>query len=119
MDVGIGLAIVFALGWAVKKLPKIWGDWLEKQIAKVFEAGDDIDDELVLALCHWAEKKIAKEFPEGGPLGKQKYQLVAGKLISLLPVQWRILVSPKSEKLAKVIEANVLKMKEILAKQKP
>ena len=119
VDIATAIAIAAGMMWAIRKLPGIWGSWLEKQIVKIFDAGDDIDDELVLAICHWAEKKIAKEFPEGKELGQQKYKMVADKLISLLPLHWRILVNAKSETLAKVIEANVVKMKEILAKQKP
>lgn len=112
--VGIGLAV--AMGWAVKKLPDIMSKWLADKIDKALDAGDDIDDELVLQLCYWAERKLEREFPNGAA-GELKYKMVADKFISLLPLTVRPFVSGKNKKIAEVIEANVERLKEDLAKR--
>ena len=110
INIGVGLGLTFILAYGAKKLPDILSSWLSDKIDKVLDAGDDIDDELVLQLCYWAERKIEREFPNMAA-GSLKYQMVAEKLIALLPISVRPFVSGKNEKIAAVIEANVERLK--------
>ena len=110
LNIGVGLGLTAVLMYGVKKLPDILSSWLSDKIDKVLDAGDDIDDELVLQLCYWAERKIEREFPNGQG-GKLKYALVADKFIALLPLTIRPFLSGKNEKIAAVIEANVERLK--------
>ncbi len=114
LGIGASLTAGAAFAWANKKLPDMMAGWVDAQIVKALSSGDDIDDELVLALCRWAEKKIALEFPCGG-MGKMKYQLVAQKLISFLPLSVRVFASKNSDKIASLIEANVERLQKELA----
>lgn len=110
-----GLVVGAALTWAKKRLPEMIAGYAAKRIDDALAAGDDADDELVLALCRWAEKKVTKEFPDGLP-GDMKYKLVADKLVALMPISIRPFISSRSEKIAEVIEANVSRLKTELSK---
>ena len=116
LQLGAGLAASVALAWAVKKLPDIIAAWVSAQIDKALSAGDDIDDELVIALCRWAEKKAEKEFPNGDA-GEKKYQMVAAKLVAMLPLSVRPFVSANTARIAEVIEVNVERLQKELAEK--
>lgn len=109
-----GIAVGAGLAWAKKKLPDLLGGYVSRRIDDALAVGDDIDDELVLALCRWAEKKAEREFPAGAA-GAQKYQMVADKLIAMLPLSVRPFASVRSAKIAEVIEVNVARLKVELA----
>ncbi len=114
LGLAAGAAVTAGLAWLKAKLPDMLAGYVDARIDDALAAGDDIDDELVLALCHWAERKAEREFP-AGTAGAQKYALVADRLISFLPITLRPFVSPKSAALAAVIEANVERLQAELA----
>ena len=110
INIGVGLGLTFILAYGVKKLPDIMSKWLAEQIDKALDSGDGIDDDLILHICEWAEAKIERTFPNGKG-GELKYQMVADKFVSMLPLTVRPFVSGKNEKIAAVIEANVERLK--------
>jgi hypothetical protein len=107
-----GIAIGAGLSWLANKLPDILADWLDAEINKALAAGDAADDALILALCRWAEAKLPN-----GSSGEAKYQLVAQKLIALLPLPIRAFATPNTARIAQVIEANVAALQAELAKE--
>lgn len=122
-------AVIFAIGmfsgviikqvhsFICGKLLDMGAAKLDSYIDKAFEAGDDIDDELMLAFCIWAEKKWSVAFPDGGK-GEEKYAAVASRVIALiapkLPIYLQPLLKVDNAKLKEIIEKYVARMKEIL-----
>lgn len=114
--IGGGLVLLGVMWYAKKRLPNLMSKWLTDKIDKALDAGDDIDDELVLQICYWAERKMERAFPNG-KAGELKYKMVADKLIALMPLSVRPFISGKNQKISEVIEANVERLKADLAKR--
>ena len=72
-------------------------------------------------MCIWAEKKVQQQFPGEQGLGADKYSMVAYQLIQKIKpgMPWFIkpFIKPDQKKIKEVIEKNVSKMEEILAKK--
>ena len=118
---GAGIVIGILFRFCQKKLPKIIGKWLDDRIDIFFALGGPAEDKLIYAIVEYAEYYFKKEFPSGGA-GREKYKFVADKIISMLmPVLNFPVISilkksvlSKSDKIAKIIEANVEKVKKTL-----
>ncbi len=127
-DCSLAIGALFVVGvafaWLKNKLPNMLGKWLDTKIDYLFEKGGPEEDKLIYALVVYAEEKMKREFP-GDKKGKEKFKLVADKVIKLiapvldfLPGFIKTAVLKKSGKLAEVIERSVKVMKHVLEEHK-
>lgn len=91
-----GSAVIF--GFLKKTLRKMASSFTKKKIASILDKDDEDDRELALALMKWAEAKI----PDKGK-GKEKYELAAKKMGSLLPF-----LKKHEKKIAQLLESIVV-----------
>ena len=90
INIGITSGLFLLLGIAIKKLPGLIESKVQKAIEDMFQAGDAADDAFIVAAIKWAEYKY------GPGTGETKAKACVGKIIDLLPVQYRVFVSEKS-----------------------
>lgn len=93
--IGIPLILVSITGALAKIMPNILEQKVITAFHYMFEHGDAADDEWFLATIKWAETKY------GPGTGSQKADAVVNKLISFLPIQYRLFVSENARKGAK------------------
>ena len=79
-----GVAITLGVTYGLSRLPGLLLAWLKDKIHKAFDAGDDIDDKLLAAVCAWAEEKILRRFPCAS--GDEPYAAAARQVIAHLPL---------------------------------
>lgn len=96
LQIAVPLGIVAVLGAALKALPKLLEAKVLAALEYLFEKGDAADDKWLIATIVWAEEKY------GAGTGKVKAEAVVAKVISLLPVQYRLFMSDKAK--AKAVE---------------
>ena len=111
MTVFAPMALLLALGLAVKKIPAMLEEKAKAALDKLFAEGDAADDQWLCATIQWAESKY------GAASGATKADAVVNKLIGLLPLQYRVFatigVRAKAKELFQAsfdrLEAAVLK----------
>jgi hypothetical protein len=86
-----GAGIVLTLGILIKKLPSMLDGLMVTNIEKLFAMGDANDDWLLVQIMIWAEKKY------GDKVGEAKAKEVVDKIISWLPLKYKIFVGDKSK----------------------
>lgn len=85
----IGAVLLGILAAAIKKVPAMLEENAKMALGKLFMAGDAADDAWLIATIKWAEAKY------GAGTGEQKAKAVVDKIISLLPLKYRIFVTQK------------------------
>lgn len=95
---GIGGAAAAAL--LARLIPKLIGKYAEQYLERALDMRNAEDRELVMALVKFAEKKI----PDAGT-GKEKYRMVAAKIVRMLPV-----MKNHEERIGQMIEDAVSKL---------
>lgn len=99
-----------AVGYGLTRLPAFIVGWFKVNIQRAFDAGDDADDKLLVAICAWADEKISRLFPS--EQSDAPYEAAARWCVDRLPVPARALV--KIDKLAKAIKEIVIGLRKIL-----
>ena len=87
--IGIGLALTVVLGIAIKKLPSLLEAKMEAALDRLFKEGDAADDAFIVAAINWAEVKY------GPGSGGQKADAVVAKITALLPLPYKLYLTPK------------------------
>jgi len=106
---GAGISVVLA--YLAKKLPDIVGKWLDKQIDKLYELGDDDDDEVFNAVGRWAKIKLSRSV---GATRIMKAEDFASKIVAVLPAPARVFLAPKTKKLAEIIVKLLDKTEQVI-----
>lgn len=99
---GLAVAVPALLLAARQFLPPLLGRAAGAGVGYLLDHGDEADDELVHALVVWAEKKLG-----GRGQGKEKFALVANRLIAIFPA-----LDGKKERLVEIIERAVDRMED-------
>ena len=90
------LVFMAIMGMLIKALPDILEKRISEALEKLFLMGDPNDDAWLVANIKWAEAKY------GAGTGAVKAGAVVSKILSLLPIQYRLFVSDKMR--AKAVE---------------
>jgi hypothetical protein len=98
-----GTGVTIALWAAAKYLPDLIFNWFEARVDAVFEAGDDTDDELLIAHLTWADKKFKPRFG-GDRRGPEKLEAFANKIASFMPLPVKIALQARSGKLKELCQ---------------
>lgn len=98
-----GAGVTIGLWAAVKYLPELIFGWFEARVEALFNAGDDIDDELLIAHLTWADKKFKPRF-EGDKRGPEKLEAFANKIASFMPLPIKIALQARSGKLKELCQ---------------
>ena len=85
------LAVVAALGYALKKIPDILANKAIEYMEKAFAVGDPNDDILFVAILVWIEKKM------GNATGPEKLAALVEKAVNLIPLPYRLFVNDKAK----------------------
>lgn len=102
---GAGGALAFFL--AKRAAPRIVSQYADKYLEKFLDAKNPEDRKLVKALVEWAEVKI----PDRGK-GRERYALVASKIVSILPF-----MAGSETRMTALIELAVAQMDDELKKK--
>lgn len=86
-DYAAAAAVCTALGWSIKKIPDLLAAKAIEYISLLFEKGGPAEDKLLVAHLVYAEEKF------GPGTGAQKAAYLVEKIISLIPLPYRVIAS--------------------------
>lgn len=85
----IGLAVLGGVGILAKNLPGLLESKASAALDDLFAKGDANDDALLVAMLTWAEQKY------GPGTGAIKAKACVDKMVSMIPLRYRIFVTEK------------------------
>ena len=112
MAVVIPLGLLAALGAALKALPGLLEAKASAALDKLFAQGDKADDAWIVATIQWAEAKY------GAGSGKQKAAACVDKLMGLVPLQYRLFITPAvKDKAVALFQASFDRLEAVALKE--
>jgi len=105
---GTGIAIGFALAYAIKVIPNLVSKYTQNYIQTLLNKGGVYEDVLLLTHIWYAEHLIGKG------AGKDKFKIVANKMIAGLPVFVRVFITKNNPKIIELINKTVAKFSVVL-----
>jgi hypothetical protein len=97
MQIGIPIAIVAGIGALIKVVPAYLESKAVAGLEYLFNKGDSVDDDWLIATIKWAEAKY------GPGTGAVKAKAVVDKMVSLLPIAYRAFMSDKAKAKAVIL----------------